>query len=225
MQRLLSFGIVPLVLALLLAGSSQSASAHEHRVVLDGKYEFVVGFLNEPAVSDEVNSIDLRVTDLTQTTPAADGGEGVGTPVEGLESTLTVDIIFGDQTKTLDVQPRFRTPGAYNGWMIPVQPGDYAFHVYGTVNGAAVDEMFTPGPETFSSVMDRAALEFPQQSASASVAPMGSIDTQGGITGSEIGGGALIGASALLALFGLTRLSHKRSQAQVAPAFNSSVGD
>ena len=38
-----------------------TASAHERRTV--GKYQFVVGWLNEPAFSGQMNSIDLRVTD------------------------------------------------------------------------------------------------------------------------------------------------------------------
>src|SRR5579875_2828190 len=44
------------------------ASAHETRVV-DGKYKFVVGFLNEPAIVDQPNSIDLTVTDASTGQP------------------------------------------------------------------------------------------------------------------------------------------------------------
>jgi hypothetical protein len=81
--------------------------------------------------------------------------------------------------------------------VIPVTPGDYAFHVYGTINGENVDETFTPGPETFSSVEDRAALEFPSTTAGTPVAVAGAT---GGISRSDVGGGLAVGLAALAAL-------------------------
>jgi hypothetical protein len=237
MRRLIHVVVIPLMIALLLSGTLQTASAHEHRVVLDGKYEFVVGFRTEPAVSGEVNSMDLRVSDLSQSTPAADGGEAVGAPVEGLETTLTADIIFADQTRTLPLEPRFGQPGAYNGWVIPVQPGDYSFHIYGTINGEEIDETFTPGPETFSSVQDRALFEFPEASASTHMAPIGAVDPSA-TGGSDLGGGALIGVAGLLTAIGaligvaglLTAIGaifvlRRHPRVQAAPSFASSAGD
>jgi hypothetical protein len=190
--------VASLVAAIFLATNS-SASAHEHRTILNGKYELVVGLLNEPAVSDELNSLDLRVSDVSQATPTSDEDAAVGTPVEGLESTLKVDIIFGDQTQTLTLEPRWQTPGAYNAWLIPVQPGDYSFHVTGTINGESVDETFTPGPETFSSVTDRATLEFPKQSASHQPAIGAIADSGSGYFGGEL----LAGIAALVAIAAL----------------------
>jgi len=80
MQRTLLRFVVGVLASILVLGSTQHASAHERRTVLNGRYQFVVGFLNEPAVSGEVNSVDLRVSDLTQATPAADGGDATGAP-------------------------------------------------------------------------------------------------------------------------------------------------
>ena len=201
--------VVALLAGLAVLGSPSTASAHEHRQILDGKYEVVIGWVNEPAVSDEVNSLDLRITDLTQATPATDGGEAIDAPVEGLETTLKVDIIFADQTRTLTLEPRWMTPGAYNGWVIPVTPGDYAFHVYGTINGENVDEMFTPGPETFSSVEDRAALEFPSTSAGTPVAMAGATGGSTGISRSDIGGGLVAGLASLTALVAATMIRRR----------------
>ncbi len=226
MRRIVALPAALLLAAFLFGSFGQRASAHEHRVVLDGKYEFVVGFRTEPAVSGEVNSIDLRVSDLTQATPATDGGEATGAPVEGLEETLTVHIIFADQTRELDLEPRFGAPGAYNGWVIPVEPGDYTFHITGSINGEVIDEIFTPGPETFSSVRDRTELEFPApaESADAGVVPMGAIAGGDGIGTGGIGGAALLGLASLLALIGVRRVVRRPAPAPV-PVWSSSAGD
>jgi hypothetical protein len=158
-RRLLGFG---LLVSLLVASAALSwtATAHEHRTV--GSYELVVGFLNEPAVSNELNGLSLRVTEApaedTAATPEADAE---GAPVEGLEATLQAEVIYGDQRMPLTLAPAWNDPGHYVAPLIPTQPGDYSFHIWGTINGAEIDETFTAGPETFSTVIDRTTLEFP----------------------------------------------------------------
>ncbi len=142
-------------------------SAHESRKVDSNKYQFVVGWLNEPAFSGVLNSVDLSVYNLAaNATPAAssDGGDDapLGTPVDGLVDTLKVDVVSGDKKMTLDLQPRFKQPGKYSGYVIPTVAGDYSFHIYGTINGDAIDETFTSGPNTFGSVIDAKTIQFPQ---------------------------------------------------------------
>ena len=39
------------------------------------------------------------------------------------------------------------TPGEYRALLIPTAPGDYTFHVTGTIGGAKVDEKVTSSPE------------------------------------------------------------------------------
>ena len=223
MHRLIRFAIVPLVVLAAFVAFEQSATAHERREVLGGKYQFVVGWRDEPAISNELNSIDLRVTDLSQATPAADSGEATGAPVEGLDMTLTADVIYIDQTRTLELEPRFGQPGAYNGWVIPVQPGDYAFHIYGTINGEEIDETFTPGPETFSPVEDRAQLEFPAPSASSNAAPMGATDSTGGAGG--ISSGTLVGMGGLIAALGAAIALYRQPWRRPTAALAGSAGD
>ena len=138
------------VFALVLGFSlmtSSAVSAHEHRTVATD-YTFVVGFLNEPAVSGDTNGISLEVTK----------GE---TPVEGLADTLQAKIIFGDESRDMTLVPTWNTPGAYEAIFIPTAPGDYTFQFTGTIEGVAIDETFTSSPEGFDSVADRAELEFP----------------------------------------------------------------
>jgi len=122
------------------------ASAHEHRDV--GDFTFVVGFLNEPAISGDTNGIDFRVSK----------GD---TPVEGLADTVKATVIFGDQSKDLTLTPVFNTPGSYKAIFIPTAAGDYTFHFTGTIEGTDVDETFTSSPDGFDSVAERSDYEFP----------------------------------------------------------------
>jgi hypothetical protein len=138
------------------------ATAHEQRQVGDaGQFHFVVGFLNEPAVQGEVNAISVRISrNDPGATPAADG-QVEREPVEGIEASLTFEIIYEDQTAELPVETVFRDPGHYVAYVIPTQPGVYSFRISGEIEGVQVEEVFTAGPETFSEVMPRADLEFP----------------------------------------------------------------
>lgn len=148
-------GALMLAIVAAIAGPTTS-TAHETRQIADGQYQFVVGFLNEPAFQDELNAASVRVT-----IPAEEGSDGEATPVENLAGTLNIEVIFGDQSRELEVQPVFRDPGHYVGYFIPTEPGDYSFHITGEIDGVEIDEMFTAGPETFSTVEPRADYEFP----------------------------------------------------------------
>ena len=142
-------------------------SAHESRNVDNGKYHVVVGWLNEPAYTGFLNSVDLTVTQNTgapatpSATPTSDGNS-TGTPVTGLEDSLKVDIICNDKTMNLPISPAWQQPGHYVGYVIPTQAGDYSFHVYGAINGDKIDETFTSGPDTFGTVIDAKTIMFPQ---------------------------------------------------------------
>lgn len=164
---------------------AQGGSAHEGRTVGDGKYELVVGFLTEPAYTGEMNGIDLQVFDLSQASPAAGDAGEAGAPVEGLEDTLKVEIIYGDQKMDLPIEGRWKTPGAYDGWVIPTAAGDYTFHITGTIGGTAIDESFTSSPDGFGSVADRTTIEFPKAAASSGAPVFGTV-TGGGGSGSGV---------------------------------------
>lgn len=122
--------------------------AHEHRKA--GAYEWIVGFLNEPAFSGQMNGIDLRVSS---------GGQ----PVEGLENTLqaAVESPDGKNIMTLRVRKRYNKPGQYAAYFLPTQPGRYSFQIEGEIQGQPVDETFTSGPTTFHDVEDSSAFRFP----------------------------------------------------------------
>jgi hypothetical protein len=147
-------------LAILLALASSclfpaAALAHERREV--GKYQLVVGFINEPALQGEPNGVDLRVVNReTQQ------------PVEGLQSTLRVAIAFGGgQPKELPLRARFGMPGSYAADVIPTRPGAYLFTFSGTIEGQQINERFESGPGRFNDVEAATAVQFPVSEPSA----------------------------------------------------------
>ena len=189
MRNALRVAGVGVLAAFAALGSLSGASAHETRVVGDGQFEVVVGFVDEPAFQGEKNGLSLEVSrvEATDASPAAEAEDGHsgGAGVEGLELTLQAEVIYGDQRMTLTLEPVWQSPGAYAGYFFPMAAGDYSFHIFGTVEGVQIDETFTSGPETFSAIQERAPLEVPKQSASS--APALGLTAGIGIAGLAIG--------------------------------------
>jgi hypothetical protein len=166
---LAAVGSLALGAAILLA-APLTAEAHEVRQIADGKYQIVVGFIDEPVFAGDKSGLEFFVSDLsaaaTPTAAAADDGdedeESAGAPVDGLEETLKAEVIFGDQTMELPLSARYNTPGAYESVFFPMKPGDYTFRIYGKLGDTDIDESFTSSPEGFSAVEDPAPLQFPK---------------------------------------------------------------
>jgi hypothetical protein len=57
--------------------------------------------------------------------------------------------------------PRFGEPGWYQSVFFPTAAGPYTFHVFGEIDGQAIDESFTSGPDTFGEVQDATSGQFP----------------------------------------------------------------
>lgn len=129
------------------------ALAHERRMV--GPYQFVVGFIEEPAFLGGTNGVSLRVSDTRSDPPA---------PVEGLQETVRVEIFQGGLTRALalDFETVFGQPGAYAAHFVPTAPGAYIFRIHGTVADLAVDERFESGPGRFDEVQPVTALQYPE---------------------------------------------------------------
>ena len=131
---------------------STRAAAHETRMV--GPYTFVVGWVSEPAVAGQSNGLDLTVTETA-------GGK----VVEGLEKTLTAQVITGGgaKTRTLELAPDGDQPGHYTSGFVPTRVGDYTFHLSGMAGTTKIEEKFESGPNRFDAVTDIVGLEFPDQ--------------------------------------------------------------
>ncbi|MCL6649224.1 MAG: hypothetical protein K6U89_12920, partial [Chloroflexi bacterium] len=104
--------LVALSLPLVLLSSTGAALAHERRNV--GPYTFVVGFINEPAFSDMLNGVDLRIAQTA-----------TGEPVTGAEQTLKVTVMQGSDSRELSLRARYNQPGAYVADFVPTRPGQY----------------------------------------------------------------------------------------------------
>lgn len=169
-----------------LTTPTPNALAHGHVEV--GDYELTIGFINEPAYQGEPNGLDLRVVRLaaegagghhaegaTEGTPAAGGAgaEATGTehdhaaeaeplPVEDLETSLKADLIFGSATRTFDLEAQWGEPGAYTAEVLPTAVGDYTWRIYGDIAGTPVDVSMTSGSETFSAVLAKDTIAFPE---------------------------------------------------------------
>jgi hypothetical protein len=125
-----------------------AVSAHEHREV--GEYSIEVGFLEEPVYTGDKSGLELFVAHHESEEP-----------VEGLEETLSAEVTFGDETRELEISAVFGEPGAYRSLFFPTAAGSYTFHITGDIEGTAIDESFTSGPDTFGDIRDATAGQFP----------------------------------------------------------------
>lgn len=133
------------------------AEASAHAVEHDGPYTLAVGWAHEPAYVDIANAVQVIVKDAK------------GNPVDDLAGgDLEVSVGLGGQSLgPLALVPRFDPdtglgmPGDYEAAIIPTAPGDYTFHLTGTIHGQAVDHSLTAGPTTFDTVVAPRDIEFP----------------------------------------------------------------
>lgn len=142
--------------------SSSSASAHEVRVIGDGQYHIVVGFQNEPTFLNDKTGLEFFVSSIPEGVDPETAEEGELPPVEGLEETVQAEVSFGgSEPMALPIDASFGQPGAYESTFYPTAEGDYTFHIFGQIGDLEVDEEFTSGPETFSSIA--AGTQYPVQ--------------------------------------------------------------
>jgi hypothetical protein len=142
--RTVVFGIFAACIVALAA----PAMAHETRS--EGGLEAVVGWAAEPAYVGYPNAVQLRLS-------------SGGAPVANLgPDELKVEVSFGGQkTAPLPLEPAFGSPGEYRAPLMPTRPGDYSFRFFGTIRGAAYDQTFKSGEETFDAPRNPADVSFP----------------------------------------------------------------
>ena len=93
-------------------------------------------------------------------------GHAVEVAVEGLESTLQVEVTHqaSGAARIFDLRAVPEQPGDYAADLIPTAPGVYEFRVFGMIEGLAVDETFVSrgGGGDFDDIVSSAALQFPE---------------------------------------------------------------
>ncbi len=145
--RRLGVGIAAISVATFLTFSlASTVLAHEERKV--GAYDVEVGFIAEPVYVGERSGLEIHVTKDDKA-------------VEGLETTLKAQVIFGTQQRDLTLAAREEDPGWYESVFIPTAAGKYTFHLTGTIEGQTVDESFTSSPTGFNEVQEAATGQFP----------------------------------------------------------------
>jgi opacity protein-like surface antigen len=140
------------VLAIGLAGV-----AGAHVVVKAGTYSLAIGWAHEPTYVGEQNAVQVIVT------------TAAGRPVDDLKAgDLAVVVSTGGQQSTsLQLVPMYDADtglgihGDYEAALMPTAPGDYTFHVTGSVHGTTVDETETSSDSTFNSATDATGIQFP----------------------------------------------------------------
>jgi hypothetical protein len=137
----------------IIATGSAAAHAVEHA----GPYTIEVGWQHEPTYVGETNGVQVIIHDKDDK-PVTD---------LGADDVKVVVSTGGQQTGELTFEPGFDPEemegplGEYDAALLPTAPGDYTFHVTGSIHGQPVDITVTSGDETFDTVKGTADIEFP----------------------------------------------------------------
>ena len=154
-SRRFGVAMVTAAVALLLV----TGVADAHIVKTFGKYTVALGWVHEPTYVGEQNAVQVVIKDAS--------GKAVTDLNDG---DLKVTVSTGGQTSdalpllnTFDPDTGLGVPGDYEAPLIPTAPGDYTFHLTGSIDGTTVDETATSSDSTFNSVVDATGIQFPNQ--------------------------------------------------------------
>jgi len=120
----------------LLAPMAQAKSEPITRAV--GNYDLSVSYQKEPPLLDVANALIIEVRDRRS-----------GALVPGLEGSLLVNgqaqVNEAVRPVVVYFRPAAGKPGVYEGVFVPPAVGEYRFQLLGSINGTAIDELFTSG--------------------------------------------------------------------------------
>jgi len=153
--RRLGVAILTSFVALLLIAGVADA----HIVKTFGTYTVALGWVHEPTYVGEQNAVQVVIKDAAgkAVTDLNDGDLKVTVAVGGKTSDPL------DLLNTFDPDTGLGVPGDYEAPIIPTAPGDYTFHLTGSIHGTAVDETATSSDSTFNSAVDATGIQFPNQ--------------------------------------------------------------
>jgi hypothetical protein len=145
------------VLAIGLASLATPVAAHVVKQV--GPYSVAIGWVREPPYVGQLNAVQVVIKD------------GTGNPVGDLSADALKVVVSagGQQSDPMSLAPTFDEdtglgiPGDYEAPMIPTAPGDYTFHVTGSIHATKIDETATSSDTTFDPVVDPSAVQFPSK--------------------------------------------------------------
>ncbi len=136
------------LLGLTLLTATIPARVQAHERVNVGKYQFIVGWADEPALVGGKNALVLGIMNMTT---------GSAVPVTNASNNLTAKILYGSKEFSVDsLVPTFGEPGFYHADIIPTAAGIYRLNLTGRVGSQAVSFNQDLDEVTFPS-----SLEFP----------------------------------------------------------------
>ena len=108
-------------------------TAFAHTSITAGNYTIEIGWVNEPAIVGQQNAIVVNVSTISD-----------NKPVENV-SGLIVAVSYGDQSKTLTLQPLGEdTLGHFIAPILPTIPGQYTITLGGKLGDTSVGAQVQP---------------------------------------------------------------------------------
>ena len=177
-----------IILLLLLCGVlffPQTAWAHQNVTV--GDYTVEYGWVNEPVVVGQPNAVVINITPKD-----AAAGSDANIDVSG----LTIQVVYGGQTKALTLQTLGEnTPGQFIAPITPMRAGMFTIHLGGNVGATPFNTDVTPEEVMTADVVQFPVLDSPQGSGAPAIDFWGWLAIAGIILGAM---GVLLGLAALL---------------------------
>jgi hypothetical protein len=135
--------VITTLLAAAISFATGVRPALAHTNVEIGPYTVIVGWETEPVVVGERNALFFDVSED-------------GVPIEGLESTLQVVVLYGGQTFTGNLQPG-ADAGTYSVEILPTVRGQYSLQLTGMIEDLEISEVVEP-----EEVLPATVLQFPE---------------------------------------------------------------
>jgi hypothetical protein len=140
-----------------IAAALVASTAQAHVLKDFGPYSVALGWVHEPTYVGQLNAVQVVVKDQggKPVTDLAPGDLKVVVTVGG-ESSSALDLVpMYDEDTGLGVQGDYEVP------LVPTVPGDYTFHLTGSIHGTAVDETATSSDSTFNAAGNSTDVQFP----------------------------------------------------------------
>lgn len=221
MHRFARAGVIAAGITTLVLGTATLATAHIVEQV--GPYSVALGWVHEPTYVGEQNAVQVVIKNAK------------GEPVSDLtaDDLKVVVTAAGKQSDPLALAPTFDEdtglgiPGDYEAPIIPTAPGEYTFHLTGSIHGTAIDETATSADDTFDAAVEPTGIQFPnalpalgdvatrveRTDSRAQAAATSAQQANDAARGALVAGLAVGGLGALLGLAGLTLAIRRRPAA------------
>jgi len=142
-----------LATAALAVGPVAAHTGHEI-----GEYIVEIGWVHEPAYVAQPNAVQVTIVHHADESPVTDLAAD---DLVVVVSTAGVDGPSLALIPAFDAEEGIGPLGEYDAAIVPTAPGDYTFHLTGSIHGTAVDLTVTSSDETFDPVVASNDLEFP----------------------------------------------------------------